>query len=973
MPDLQNRVIALAPTKGLWDDIDPALPDELYPPNASPDLENVRPSNFQIKTRLGFAAGSNIATTGSGAPRLLFTHYTAAGARYRLNARGNTTAAVLYDLLVGTDTTFQSISGATGLGNSSGDLFRALSHAERVYLTDRQNILKVYLPSDRSFRSVTQPTAPSSGPTVKARTFAILESFTGAAPFGWTETDNTNFNLNTPGASISLPKAGTFELSTITLKRIAMTTSALEDIISKDVNLEPTPSKTIAFWYEQTIRTPHVVFEIGNGGPGEFSYPIIPPKANTAYPMFIPIGSISTINYKQFRCIKTPTATRTLYLGKMILPGNLQGMYRWCYTHYASTTGRESKPDSGYKSRQFSDFAKLGVSNVVASATGQGGAMAKSAGLYFDSDAGADATTTQIRIYRNGGIAELTRDSRGQQVWIRVATILDLSTTIAAAITAADVKIQLASIGNAAGNLTAGDWVVFEQGTIAKEEFNRIIDNESFTDLVIDAVTNTKLTSVLRPFTSADVGKMVTISSGTGFTPGDYSITAVAAAAATMHAAVGTVGSTGGVGTLKGVNTVSADATRYRTIHLKYGFTFAHDSGQDCSMAYVDNNADEALDTTLRLEAERDDPPTGVKCLSRSPQGRLVLLGWTARRMGVAFSNRPTPDHALDHEVFPDAVDPITRGSLTQGFRIDLAGDAQGDEIMWGDYFRGILTILTRRGMYRVHAGSQNEWGEGVVERVLDIGCLCHDTPLIVEGTLYWVAPGPRVMAWDGQQVRDISHQRVSAAMGAAPTGYENKWWSQGRSNQDGAYYHLWMVPSGATTPTKRLDYNLTTDAWEPTIYYDSGAAAIAFSCGEVWRGASDNNELMGVLTTGATIYQHETGLTDAGQVIRVRWKTKRWRLPMVCRLTSLFLRGAAVTDTAAIAVTTGGSQYGDVTNNLTSISLSGSGDKENRKAIPFNQKGRWVDFLTTGSFSNRATLRELVGNYEPIRDERVL
>ena len=104
---------------------------------------------------------------------------------------------------------------------------------------------------------------------------------------------------------------------------------------------------------------------------------------------------------------------------------------------------------------------------------------------------------------------------------------------------------------------------------------------------------------------------------------------------------MGTVGSTGGTGTLKGVNTVSADATRYRTVFFKYGFTFAHDSGQDCAMAYVDNNADEALDTTLRLEAERDDPPTGVKCLSGSPQGRLVLLGWSARRMGVAFSFRP--------------------------------------------------------------------------------------------------------------------------------------------------------------------------------------------------------------------------------------------------------------------------------------------------------------------------------------------
>lgn len=68
----------------------------------------------------------------------------------------------------------------------------------------------------------------------------------------------------------------------------------------------------------------------------------------------------------------------------------------------------------------------------------------------------------------------------------------------------------------------------------------------SFTDLVIDGTLNTKVTSASHTFTSIDVGRVVAVTAGTGFTPGNYTIASVSSGAAIMANAVGTTGSTGG-------------------------------------------------------------------------------------------------------------------------------------------------------------------------------------------------------------------------------------------------------------------------------------------------------------------------------------------------------------------------------------------------------------------------------------------
>lgn len=74
----------------------------------------------------------------------------------------------------------------------------------------------------------------------------------------------------------------------------------------------------------------------------------------------------------------------------------------------------------------------------------------------------------------------------------------------------------------------------------------------SGTDLVIDAVTNTKVTSVGHSFVSSDVGNLIQISAGTGFTTGFFEVVSVSGGAATLDRSAGTLGSTGGTWALGG-------------------------------------------------------------------------------------------------------------------------------------------------------------------------------------------------------------------------------------------------------------------------------------------------------------------------------------------------------------------------------------------------------------------------------------
>lgn len=96
----------------------------------------------------------------------------------------------------------------------------------------------------------------------------------------------------------------------------------------------------------------------------------------------------------------------------------------------------------------------------------------------------------------------------------------------------------------------------------------------SYTDLVIGATT-TQLTSALNPFTSATVGNIINIVSGTGFTVQRVQIVSVSGVTATCDKACGTAASIGGTGSLGGGLITIAKATTLlvlgNTIWIKTG------------------------------------------------------------------------------------------------------------------------------------------------------------------------------------------------------------------------------------------------------------------------------------------------------------------------------------------------------------------------------------------------------------------
>ncbi len=100
----------------------------------------------------------------------------------------------------------------------------------------------------------------------------------------------------------------------------------------------------------------------------------------------------------------------------------------------------------------------------------------------------------------------------------------------------------------------------------------------SYTDIVIGADTATG-TSVIRPFVANDVGNILNVTAGTGFTVQHVQIMSVAAGVATFDKSLGTTASTGGTGKLGGAkasfNCVGTDTilplVAGNTVYIKVG------------------------------------------------------------------------------------------------------------------------------------------------------------------------------------------------------------------------------------------------------------------------------------------------------------------------------------------------------------------------------------------------------------------
>ncbi len=117
----------------------------------------------------------------------------------------------------------------------------------------------------------------------------------------------------------------------------------------------------------------------------------------------------------------------------------------------------------------------------------------------------------------------------------------------------------------------------------------------AYTDMVIDGTTNTKFTSAANPVTSAHVGNVINIVSGTGFTVQRVYIVSQAAGVATCDKSLGTLSSTGGHGNLGGgVATIATALTAMvaqNIIFVKASATYVITAGLALANQFVPTNS----------------------------------------------------------------------------------------------------------------------------------------------------------------------------------------------------------------------------------------------------------------------------------------------------------------------------------------------------------------------------------------------
>ena len=886
MDTLLHPIRFLPPLAGLLEGLEPSLEDAFYPPVASPALSNIRGVNGLWQTRLGlslFDPDANAGTTSfatTGFVGLLKRHYRDDGAVYNL-------AAVAGNLRqhLSSDPAFANATNGTGF--SSTNVWNSVTLNDYEYWTDRAAALKRWDPTN-GVTAVAQPARPSAAPRVKPWTYAILDAWTGAEPFGWAETDGTNFYVE-EATALSMPIPGNLQQGR-TVHLHADASGSKDDIIRKDATYA-LASSAIAFWVESTKKNWQVALEIGQNVPGEVSFPLGPfPEKDEAYPYFALIGDLTSLAYLRFKNRKTPAEDQKVFLSPLVLPGRLQGLYRHRYTHYDPTTGEESEPSDISNGGQPTDLSTIGTNFKAESAK----AFMKSIMMDFTSDAGTDAATTKIRIYRNGGVPSLTKDSRGQDVWLRVGEVFDQSTTISGTPAAAALSFVVA----AATNLAVGDWLVLAKGT-ATEEYVKI-----------KSIAGTTIT-------------------------------------------------------------IAANPSEFGDTPLQY----AHTNGQAVQIAFLDNVSNQALAGSVNtIDAERDDPPAGAHWIDKAPDGRLWIFRYTNRKLGVAVSNRATVERPSDHEVFPDGVNPLVRGHPTQGWRFDVSGDGSGDEIMWGGFFNGIPTVLTKTALYQIDAYAQDQWSPTSVRKVLEIGCLAGETVQVLNDTLIWVAPGPRVVSWTGRgEPKDLTYRKLTTTFSAAPAAYWTNWFARARADENGADYWLFLTPSGGTTNTKVLRYNFLGDEWEPYVF--NTGADLAWANAVVFDGGNDDQEFLAAHVSSGNAYFLEEGASDNGTAITFSAKTKRQSLPghPVFRVERVWLRGDAAADTLTVTVKVGGSEYGDQSAAYAGIDFTGTGDKEKLKRTAFRTLvGRWVEVTLSGSSDDSLALREVVVDVSLVRPGRL-
>ena len=222
-------------------------------------------------------------------------------------------------------------------------------------------------------------------------------------------------------------------------------------------------------------------------------------------------------------------------------------------------------------------FNQKSIVEVNPSGSDDNGGGFSTAGTGFNTDGEATAANTSAPVFTSASYTFVAGD---QDDWVYIKTGTNWTpglykiASVAGGAATLEATIGLATIQDGILSTVVGCATVESPtgATWGIDRSRRTAAYVAFTDLVIDAVTNTKCTSVLSPFVSADAGQFINITAGTGWTVQRVEILSVTAGVATCDKALGTVGSIGGTGNMggalltvqKGLDTITtADMTMW--------------------------------------------------------------------------------------------------------------------------------------------------------------------------------------------------------------------------------------------------------------------------------------------------------------------------------------------------------------------------------------------------------------------------
>lgn len=202
--------------------------------------------------------------------------------------------------------------------------------------------------------------------------------------------------------------------------------------------------------------------------------------------------------------------------------------------------------------------------------------------------------------------------------WYQIASVASNKATLTASIGSAVRYSTVSHFTNTAvGIATTGTPSSITWGIDYSQQNSAQI---SFTDMVIDAGTNTNFTSAANPVGKNFVGNLIRVTGGTGFTVQWVEVVSTSGTTATCDKSLGTLGSTGGTGNLGGAFASLANFTS-TTPELVAGYKIFIASGTYSHTAQI------IIRTTCWLigyDALRTTTPTTRPILRNSYAGELI-------------------------------------------------------------------------------------------------------------------------------------------------------------------------------------------------------------------------------------------------------------------------------------------------------------------------------------------------------------